>query len=362
MKKELKICIVGPALTMGGMERASLNLSIMLHERGFQINHFTILKQKHFFELPIDINLIEPIDFNIKSLSIIKTILWIRKETEIIRPDCIIVFNKFYAALVSIALLFTKNKIIISERSSPLYNWPLKFKIINKISFTLKPPAGIICQTNIAAEYQKKYYNNKSKLKTIPNILRDVKIFPEIKREKYILGVGRLDENLKGIDRLIESFAKIRNKEWKLVLAGNDEKAKFLKELTDQLNISNRVSFLGPIKNIDEQYAKAGIFVIPSRSEGFPNALVEAMAAGLPCISFDFVAGPRDIIENNVNGIIVENNNLEKMTEAIDNLIEDEQKRNELSKKAMEIKDKLSANSIQQSYLDFINDCITNSK
>ncbi len=343
---------------MGGMERASINLSSLLHESGHQITHFTVLRQKHFFELPSGIRLIEPENFNIKSLSIFKTMLWIRKDVRLIKPDCIIVFNKFYAALVSIALLFTDSKIIISERSSPLYNWPLKFKVINKIAFMLNAPTGVICQTKIATEYQRKYYSSKSLMKTIPNILRDVNTFSDIRREKFVLGVGRLDEDLKGIDRLIDAFSEIKDKEWKLVLAGNDEKAQFLKDQVSDLNISDRVSFLGPIKNIDVQYAKAGIFVIPSRSEGFPNALVEAMAAGLPCISFDFVAGPRDIIENNVNGIIVENDNIEKMANAIDDLIENEDKRNQLSIEAIKIKDWLSSAHIKQSYEDFIEKCI----
>jgi glycosyltransferase involved in cell wall biosynthesis len=360
LKKPLNICVIGPSLTMGGMERASINLSSMLHESGHQITHFTVLKQKHFFELPSGIRLVEPENFNVKSLSIFKTMQWIRKDVRQINPDCIIVFNKFYAALVSIALLFTSSKIIISERSSPLYNWPLKFKIINKIAFMLNTPTGVICQTNIATEYQKKYYSSKSRMKTIPNILRDVKTFSDINREKFVLGVGRLDEDLKGIDRLIDAFSKIKNKEWKLVLAGNDDKAQFLKDQVFDLNISERVSFLGPIKNIDEQYAKAGIFVIPSRSEGFPNALVEAMAAGLPCISFDFVAGPRDIIENNLNGIIVENDNIEAMANAIDNLIADEDKRNQLSAASIKIKDRLSANSIKESYEGFIIECLSN--
>ena len=71
-----------------------------------------------------------------------------------------------------------------------------------------------------------------------------------------------------------------------------------------------RIKFLGKVEEIDKCYAYAGMFVIPSRSEGFPNALAEAMTAGCCCVTFDFVAGPRDIITNNINGIIVENKNM----------------------------------------------------
>ena len=88
-------------------------------------------------------------------------------------------------------------------------------RAINKFAFSIKPPKGVIAQTNIAAEYQRKYFK-KSKVVVIPNSVREVQLFPEIKREKVILAVGRLNDYLKGFDLLIESFAKLKNQDWEL--------------------------------------------------------------------------------------------------------------------------------------------------
>ena len=211
-----------------------------------------------------------------------------------------------------------------------------------------------MAQTSIAASYQKKYYK-KSKIEVIPNVLRNVKLFPDVKREEIILAVGRLGDHLKGLDLLIESFAKIKNKNWLLHIAGGDEDGSALKQQAQELGIINRIKFLGKVKDIDLEYAKAGIYVIPSRSEGFPNALAEAMAAGCCCIAFDFTAGPRDIIVDGISGLIIENGNTTEMAKAIDYLIASSEKRMQLSKEAIKIREKLNENLIAEKIKRFIN-------
>ena len=117
--------------------------------------------------------------------------------------------------------------------------------------------------------------------------------------------------------------------------------------------IKHRIDFLGKIKNIDIEYAKAGIFVMPSRSEGFPNALVEAMAAGCPCISFDFIAGPRDVITERENGILIPAERVDLLAKAIDELIANSELRNKISLNALAIKTKLEPKKIAKQYLIF---------
>ena len=355
MNKQVnKILIIAPCLAMGGIERASSNTANGLSELGAKVYFLSLFKKEAFFKLNEGIEIIEPQGFNKTKLSLFKSILWIRKEVKRVNPEHILVFNKFYGAITALALLGTKYPYFLSERSSPLFVWRQPMRAINKFAFSIKPPKGVIAQTNIAAEYQRKYFK-KTEVIVIPNSVREVQLFPEIKREKVILAVGRLNDYLKGFDLLIESFAKLKNQDWELHIAGGDEEGEALKEQAERLGVINRIKFLGKVKEIDKCYAYAGMFVIPSRSEGFPNALAEAMGAGCLCIAFDFTAGPRDIIVDGISGLIVENGNTTEMAKAIDYLIAHPEKRIQLSKEAIKIREKLNKNIIANKIKYFLN-------
>jgi glycosyltransferase involved in cell wall biosynthesis len=348
-----KVLIIGPCLSMGGMERAAVNTANSIENSSIQVIFISLFKKEHFFTLNKDIKLIEPDGFNTNSLSFLKTILWIRTIVKTEKPNKVLTFNKFYAALTAFSLVGINISFFISERSSPLFIWKQPFKVINRIAFWLKPPTGVIAQTSIAASYQKKNFK-KSKIKVIPNILRPITLYPEIERKNIILAVGRLGDHLKGFDLLIESFSSLKNKSWELHIAGGDENGQELKELATKLGVLDRIKFLGKVKEIDKVYACAGIFVIPSRSEGFPNALAEAMGAGCCCVAFDFIAGPRDMIQNNSSGMIVENGNLKKLVLAIDDLIDNPERRNQFAQEANKIVAKLSPKVICGEIIEFL--------
>lgn len=350
-----KIIIIGPALSMGGMERASVNVANSLAELGCEVTYIAIFKKAHFFKLDKGIKIIEPEGFNVKSLAIGKTISWLRTSVKAQKPDSVLAFNKFYAALTALALTGTGIRLYLSERSSPLYKWASKIKLINRVAFSINPPAGVIAQTNIAAEYQKKYYGSKVKIKVVPNALRDVKLYPGTERGKNILAVGRFGDALKGFDRLTEAFGKLGNKEWKLTFAGGEEQeGAEVKSIASKYNAQDSIEFLGKVSDLDPVYARSGIFVIPSRSEGFPNALCEAMAAGMPCISFDFTAGPRDIITNGHDGILVEDGNTDELAKAMARLIADDAERLRLGENAKGIAKRLDKALIGKEIYDFI--------
>src|SRR5690606_36147070 len=341
-----KIIVIGPGLSMGGVERAISNTlnSMTVLKPDNEYYFISIFKKETFFSINSDIQFYEPKGFNVEKLSLLSTIFYLNKIVSDLYSENkdikVLVFGKFYGALTSLALLNLKIDIFISERQSPLHKLPFKLRIINWLAFSLRPPQGVMAQTSIAAEYQQKYYK-KSKIKVIPNVLREVVLYPEIERQQVVLAVGRLGDHLKGFDLLIESFALVKNKQWELHIAGGDEDGADLKEQAKRLGVFDRIRFLGKVQDIDKAYAKAGIYVIPSRSEGFPNALAEAMAAGCACVAFDFIAGPSDIIEDGVTGIIVENGNIQKMAETIDWLIEYPEKRMQLGKEAMNLRKRL---------------------
>lgn len=168
------------------------------------------------------------------------------------------------------------------------------------------------------------------------------------------MAVGRFHDDCKGFDLLVKAFNKVHNTEWRLVFAGGTrEEGQYLLDLAEE-DKKSKIDFLGAVKDMDLIYAKAGIFVMPSRSEGFPNALAEALCAGCCCVSFDFIAGPRDLIEDGVNGVLVEAENYVMLGEKLSELVINKKDRELFGINAELTKIKLENLKISEMYLNFI--------
>ncbi|PHR69108.1 MAG: hypothetical protein COA67_11190 [Lutibacter sp.] len=156
-------------------------------------------------------------------------------------------------------------------------------------------------------------------------------------KENIVLAVGSQSYN-KGYDRLINIWRKVNEKYplWKLKIYGKQSEELKLQEKINEFGLDECVFLNDPIKNIEEQYKKASIFVMPSRSEGFGMVLIEAMNYGVPCVSFDCPHGPADIIKNDEDGFLIENGNTENFANAVISLIEDKEKRERMGNNARE--------------------------
>ncbi len=150
-----------------------------------------------------------------------------------------------------------------------------------------------------------------------------------------ILSVGRLDEH-KGHSDLIRAFAKVRQtyRDWRLVIVGDGSLRQNLEVLCGELNLRDSVDFAGVSSNVEAWMESAGIFVLSSRSEGFPNVLIEAMAMGAPVISADCLHGPSEIITDNKDGRLVPVGDFEQLASAISDLIDSPALREQLSSRA----------------------------
>jgi glycosyltransferase involved in cell wall biosynthesis len=157
----------------------------------------------------------------------------------------------------------------------------------------------------------------------------------------------------KGGEILIEAFSMMTNTEWKLVLAGDGPEHANLLQLVDNLNLEKRVQFLGKVIAVDALLAQSAIFMLPSFLEGFPNALCEAMSAGLPAICFDCIPH-EELIENGVDGFVVKDGDLNQLASVLDFLSENEEYRNEIGQNALKINEKLIIQTIGHEYLNFI--------
>jgi len=155
--------------------------------------------------------------------------------------------------------------------------------------------------------------------------------------DKKVLAVGKQGFQ-KGYDRLLKSWEIVNDKhpDWILEIYGKHDASEKLGELAKQLNIENSVRFFDPVKDIEKKYLETSIYVMSSRFEGFGMVLTEAMACGVPCISFNCPCGPSDIISHGTDGFLIENGDTEIFAKAIQTLIENDDLRKEMGQRAKE--------------------------
>lgn len=125
-------------------------------------------------------------------------------------------------------------------------------------------------------------------------------------RGHYLLCVGRLEEQKNFKDAIIAfSIIKKQLPELRLVVLGEGSQRKYLEDLAFGLGVADSVDFLSFVNNVDEFYRKARCTLLTSKFEGFPNVLLESLSNGTPCVSYNCPSGPKEIIENGVNGFLV---------------------------------------------------------
>lgn len=350
-----QIAYIIPSLLQGGLENhASVLINEIAKDKNIKVTVLCYYNNPIFYQLHPSVTLIVP-TFERKGRSILcyylMAFVFLRKNLRAIKPDTVISFGD-YINFISIMVAKTlRLPIFVQDGASPATEFSRTVKFFRKITYPMSK--GIIVQTQRAQKILQNLVENKVPVEIVVNPLRELKL-NSVAKEKIILCVAR-HYHVKGIDRMLEAFAKIEHRDWRLEIAGSEgpETPKLI-SLGERLGISDRINFLGAIKEIDIVYNRASIFVLPSRSEGLPNALIEAMAHGLPCISFDINAGPSDLIQNNVNGILIEDGNIKELTEQINRLIEQENLRNTLGANAISVRQKHEVRKVCSDLLDFV--------
>lgn len=271
--------------------------------------------------------------FNIKETNILNTnsryeqIKFIIKVCKEVNPDIIVSFLHVPNMLSVLVGKILRIPVIISERGDPYVTLKsdYKSKIVHYLIYNQAD--GAVFQTKGA----KMAYSKKLRQKgiVIPNpfentIGKDIIRFND--SEKSIVFPARFEIQQKRQDIMIKAMEIIVTKHPDYILkfwgSGPDEIT--IKNLVETSNISKNIKFMGVSKNVIQDILTSRIFVLSSDYEGMPNALIEGMAAGLACISTDCSpGGARDIIKDNINGLLVPCGDFKKLAEAVCKMIED---------------------------------------
>ena len=346
------------SLSRGGAERVIVNLAEFFFSQGYQVTIVTKMKEKTEYEVSEGIHRIladiegeEISSGRIKNLY--RRIYKLRNIFKQIQPDCIVSFigkNNFMSIAASRGLHIP---VIVSVRSAPDREYAGR---INKllVSVLFGMAEGVVLQTTQARAFFRKGIQKKSVI--LPNPLNPnfVKEPFTGKRKKEIVWVGRMDEN-KNPRMLLEAFHHIykQHEDWKVIYYGDGEQKEQLEELCIRYHLQDKVRFAGKVDGVENLIDKASVFCLTSRVEGMPNALLEAMALGVVPISTDCpCGGPRDLIRNGINGILIPVDDIDALAQALDELLSDENKRNHMSAEAYKI--------LEKNHPDYVNrQCMT---
>ena len=298
----MKILFNCLSMEKGGAERVISILANKFIEKN-DVTIVTLIKSKPKYNLNEKVKLLQ-IDkekyFELAKLKKIMIKLFPNRLVKLAKvlvsekPDVIISFLPEPSMRLMLIKKFNKTikKIptIISIRNDPEIEY--KNRIIYFIMKKLyKNVDGMVLQTEEAKNYFSKIINKEEKLEVIPNPINEKFIVNDPytgEREKTIVTVGRLEKR-KNQQLLIDSFREVEktHKDYRLLIYGEGSLKRNLEEYVNSIGLSNKIFFKGRKDNIEKEIFKAGIFVLSSNYEGMPNALMEAMALGLPCISTD---------------------------------------------------------------------------
>ena len=176
---------------------------------------------------------------------------------------------------------------------------------------------------------------------------------------KRVIAVGRLDYQ-KSFDRLILVWEKVHQQmpDWRLDIFGQGEWKDMLQQMIDERGLGECVKLNAPTKEIGKEYAESSMLVMSSHYEGFPMVMIEAMARGLPAVCFDFKCGPRDIIVEGENGVIVPDGDLAGLADALVMLMKDDELRKRMGENAKTVVETYSEEKVMNKWVELYEEAI----
>jgi glycosyltransferase involved in cell wall biosynthesis len=328
-----KVFFIIPYLIKGGAQRVVCNLSNYLSKNNYSITIVVLNDCEVGYHLEKEINVIHLFKErrnNSLFARIFHTVVTFYKILRLcIResPNYLIGFTTTANMWAGIMGTILRIPFIVSERNVPSRTIGQFNPIVKRFVQYLYKNASAVVSPSEGIQKQLQAFPNLKDLDNYHVIKNPVTEFnsttnSKVHHKPFILAVGRL-QDVKGFDLLIEAYNRIEGKDMDLIIVGDGPARKTLTSLIHKLNLTESVHLAGRKSNMQDYYSQCEMFVLSSRNEGYPNVLIEAMSSGCAAIAFDCETGPSEIINHAVNGMLVENGNIEKLTDAISAITKD---------------------------------------
>lgn len=351
MAKEKKILIIMGGMGRDGAERVISLISDYFCSKGWKVYIALLLFNKVGYRLNENITIVDlTFGDGARAGKIPKWLYGIRKIVKEIEPDEILSFVARVNVLTQLACFGLDCPIVVSERNDPYKDG--RGKIVDILTNWLYPKAkAVVFQTKRAAGYFQKIKLKNSMILTNP-----ISVTCERQKPKYgkIVTAGRLAEQ-KNQRMLIQAFANIVQEfpNAELTIYGEGKLRRELEELVQTLGLSKKVFLPGNVPNLHECICDASVFVLPSDYEGLSNALLEAMMLGIPCVSTD-CAGADEYIEPGSNGYLVPVGDVNKMTQALKDILSYPEKAEKMGQMAKKMSVRFSEQTVLKKWYEAI--------
>lgn len=347
-----KLLLVIGSLECGGAERQLSDIANSLAAEGLEVIVATVTGPQidDFYRLHEQVrrkHLVVPAP-RVRVLSTIRMaqrrVGALRALVRELQPDAVLSFITESNVMTILACRGLRTRVVISERVQPALHTalPWTWKLLRKLTYRWAD--AVVAQTRDAAEWIR--VKCRKPALVIPNALRPL---PQSSaaRDPLVIAVGRLAPQ-KGFDLLLRAFARASAEfsDWRLTIFGEGGERARLIQLSEDLQIAGRVTFAGQVQPIEPWLARAAIVAQPSRFEGFPNVVLEAMGMGAAVISSDCRSGPSDLIVDGVNGRLVPVEDIDSLTSALAELMGRPELRERFGREALQVRQRFEQQAI----------------
>jgi len=353
-----RVQLICPSLNTGGIEKSMIRLCKQFCDDESAVDFLVCLPVKQAFYQPDQRANFQRPRWKRRSgwLNTIvyyaQLMIWIRSIARKNQPDLTIVYGDYFGPLVIVALAFLGIPVFVSDRMSPDRRFPWLVRCAKRISYP--KAAGFIAQTKRAADTARMRYGDALPICVIPSPVEPAPQGSE-RRQPTILCVGRLHYE-KGMDIAIQAFFEAGLSDWQLKIVGEGPERARLEGLIEELRLNDRVFLLGERRDTAKLMEECAVFLLPSRSEGFPNALCEAMSAGMACVSFNDLNDESIISSHEIDGFLVREKSIASLADGIRKIAENRDLRLKLQSNAAAINQRLDPDYLFQRLARFIKD------